>query len=119
MDGTTADLLGISEGSRVWVAGEFEEVSLLDPLPEGVETFEEYTHSLDATILLTDDAAAFTEQIDEVFPQLGSVPLVGVVFPPGDVSAEEVAQVVHDYGWGATSPVMLDDAWMAMRLAQD
>jgi hypothetical protein len=119
MDGTTADLLGISEGSRVWLVGESDEGSLLDPLPEGVETFDEHVHSLDATIVVTDDVDAFAEQVDEVFPQLGSVPLVWVVFPPVDVAAEDVAQVVHDYGWGATAPVMLDDAWMAMRLAQD
>lgn len=120
MDGTTADLLGITEGSRVWVVGESDtERSLLEPLPEGAETFEEYVHSLDATLIVTDDVTSFTEQVDEVFPQLGSVPLVWVVFPPLDVSAEEVAEVVHDYGWGATAPVVVDDAWTAMRLAQD
>lgn len=121
MDGTaTADLLGITDGFRVWVVGEtVEERSLLDPLPEGVETFDEYVHSLDATVVITDDVTTFAEQVDEVFPQLGSVPLVWVCFPPHELSADEVAEVVHEFGWGATPPVLLDDAWMAMRLAQD
>lgn len=121
MDGTTtADLLGISEGSRVWVVGEsVEERSLLDPLPEGAETFDQYAHSLDATVLIIDDAATFTEQADEVLPRLGSVPLVWVCFPPRDLSADEVAEVVHEFGWGATAPVQLDETWVAMRLAQD
>jgi hypothetical protein len=117
---TIADLLGVSEGFRVWVVGDsVEETALLDPLPEGVETFDSYAHSLDAVLLLTDDLDAFAEQLDEVLPQLGSVPLVWACFPSAELSAELVGETVHEYGWGATAPIVLDETWAAMRLAQD
>ncbi len=120
MTGEAADLLGIGEGFRVWLAGHRDEAArLLSPLSEGVEVFDEDADPLDAAITVADDLSVLADLLDDVLPRLSAVPLVWVCFPSHDLDAEEVAEVVHGHGWGATAPVSLDDTWVAMRLAQD
>ncbi len=120
MSETTADLLGIGEGFRVWAVGGTTAVtSLLRPLPEGVEVFDHDADDLDATVLLADDLDVLTDQLDDALPRLSTVPLVWACFPMATVSPEAVAEAVHDHGWGATAPLLLDETHAAMRLAQD
>ena len=65
MSETTADLLGIGDGFRVWAVGGTTAVtSLLRPLPEGVEVFDHDADDLDATVLLADDLDVLTDQLD-------------------------------------------------------
>lgn len=120
MSETTADLLGISEGFRVWAVGGTSAVSaLLRPLPEGVEVFDHDADDLDATVLLADDLDVLADQLDDALPRLAAVPLVWACFPVATVSPEQVGEAVHDHGWGATAPLLLDETYAAMRLAQD
>lgn len=120
MSQTTADLLGVSEGLRMWAVGGTAAVrSLIGRLPEGVEVFADATDDLDATLLVADTLDVLADQLDETLPHLATVPLVWACFPALTVSAEEVGETVHDHGWGATPPIMLDETWAAMRLAQD
>lgn len=113
-----ADALGIVEGFRVRVVGDsVEETALLDPLPEGVETFDHHVHELDACLILTDHETALVDHLDEVLPHLGSVGLVWVIFPPSELDPEDVARVVSEYGWDVSHPVPLDETWSAARLA--
>lgn len=112
-----ADALGIGEGFRVWVVGEsVEETAFLEPAPEGVETFDAPVEELDAALIVTDDPGTLDETLDDVLPRLGSVPVVWVCFPPQDVEATHVRDVVEDYGWLSGEPVTLDDTWSAVRL---
>lgn len=113
-----ADALGIVEGFRVRVVGDsVEQTSLLDPLPEGVETFDHHVHDLDACLVLTDDAAALAEHLDEVLPELGSVEHVWICYPPRDLDEQAMADIVSEYGWDVSHPVPLDETWSAVRLA--
>ena len=125
-DTTNADRLRISEGFVVWVIGQsVEETSLLDPLPEGAETIEvrdeDEREHVDAAILITDDRTALVDDLDEVMPQLGSIPIVWVTYPlegRPDLNEDTLQDLLDDYGWSAVESIALDETWAAMRIQQ-
>ena len=125
---SNAEKLHISDGFVVWIIGQsVEETALLDPMPEGAETIEdrdddsgEY-ESIDAALLFVEDRAELVEQLDEVLPQLGSIPVVWIGYPIGeraDVDAEVVQGLIADYGWHTVEGTDLDETWSAVRLQQ-
>lgn len=125
-DTTIADKLGISEGFVVWIIGQtVEETALLDPLPEGAEVLEERDEDdpehIDAAILFVDGRTELIEDLDEVIPRLGSIPVVWISFPHGgraDVDEESIGELVTDYGWQPVERSTLDDTWAAVRILQ-
>jgi hypothetical protein len=125
---SNAEKLHISDGFVVWIIGQsIEETTLLDPLPEGAETIEERDddtgehESIDAALLFVDNRTELIEQLDEVLPQLGSIPVVWITYPIGersDVDAEGIQELIADYGWRTVEGVDLDETWAAVRLQQ-
>lgn len=123
---TNAERLRIGDGFVVWIIGaSVEETSLLDPMPEGAETIEvrdeDEPENVDAAILITDNRAALTDDLDEVLPQLGSIPIVWVTYPldgHSDLGEDTLQDLLDDYGWIAVESIALDETWAAMRILQ-
>ncbi|MBC9225971.1 hypothetical protein GL325_06545 [Aeromicrobium sp. 636] len=146
-DLTTAELLGITPGSLVWIVGDsVEETALLDPLPEGVETYEDEVveqpddrwfddtwtgaenqleptepvkpSGIDTAVIAVSNSQEFHMRLDDVLPRLGSVGSVWVLFPTGSLPLPILSTGVSEYGWGTAEPTLLDDTWSAVRLWQ-
>lgn len=141
---TIAELLGIEPDSLVWVVGDsVEETALLDPLPEGVETFQDEEperadrwfddtwtgaqnqpdpperdrpHGVDTAVIAVTNSQEFHMRLDDVLPRMGSVDRVWLVFPTDELPLPIIANGVDEYGWGASDPVRLDDTWSGVRL---
>src|SRR5690606_7279457 len=109
-------LLGISEGTRVWVIGDtIEETSHLEPLPEDVELFhsEDFRddsiaylqdqtwgemfpdrpdetirpHGIETAVIIVSHAQEFHRELDEALPRMGSVSRAWIVFTPRTLPA--------------------------------
>ena len=122
---SNADRLHISEGFVVWLIGRtVEETGLLDPLPEGVEAIEERDEenpeSVDAALLFVDSRAELVDDLDDVLPQLGSIPIVWISYPLAHAELDEdsIQSLIDDFGWGAVESIALDETWAAMRIEQ-
>jgi len=123
---TNAEKLHITDGFVVWVIGRtVEEIALLDPLPEGAETVEQRDEDepdiIDAAILFGDSRTELLDQLDEVLPQLGSIPVVWIAYPTvgrSSMDVETIAEMVAVYGWHPVESVSLDETWSAVRLLQ-
>jgi hypothetical protein len=125
---TNAEKLHISDGFVVWIIGQnIEETTLLDPMPEGAETIEERDddsdehESIDAALLFVENRAELLDQLDEVLPQLGSIPVVWITYSIGrrtDLDADGIQELIADYGWHTVEGVDLDETWAAVRLRQ-
>jgi len=123
---TNAEKLHITNGFVVWVVGRtVEETALLDPLPEGAEAVEERDEddpdTIDAAILFVDSRTELVDHLDEVLPQLGSIPVVWISYPLGyrsDVDAAMIEELVSDYGWRTVEELALDETWSAVRILQ-
>ena len=122
---TTAEKLGIQPGSLVWVVGNsIEETALLDPLPEGVETYEDepvespedwfddtWTGAenrpeptepvrptgIDTAVMAVSNSQEFHMRLDDMLPRLGSVGRVWVVFPVDEVPLAIIRNGVEEY----------------------
>lgn len=121
---TRAEKLHITDGP-VWIIGSSdEEHALLDPLPGGVETIverdEDDPEEVAAAIIVVDDAVTAPETLDESLPRVSSIPLVWIALPreARGVQADEIEQLVDEYGWRPIERVELDDAWWAVRIDQ-
>src|SRR3954447_7189675 len=118
---SNAEKLHISDGFVVWIIGQsIEETTLLDPMPEGAETIEERDEddeeqdSIDAALLFVENRRELVGQLDEVLPQLGSIPVVWITYPIGgraDVDADGIRELIADYGWHTVDGVDLDETW--------
>lgn len=122
---SNAERLHIGEGYVVWVVGRtVEETALLDPLPEGAEVVEERDEdepeNIDAAILFVDSRLELVDELDEVLPQLGSIPVVWISFPRhgAGVDADMIGELVDEYGWHAVEDAALDETWSAIRIQQ-
>jgi hypothetical protein len=123
---SNAEKLHITDGFVVWVIGQsVEETTLLDPMPEGAETIEQRDEdepeSIDAALLFVENRAELADQLDEVLPRLGSIPVVWITYPLGgrtDVDADNLQDLVADYGWHTVEETTLDETWSAVRLLQ-
>jgi hypothetical protein len=123
---SNAEKLHITDGFVVWVIGQsLEETTLLDPMPEGAETIEERDEDvrepIDAALLFVENRAELVDQLDEVLPQLGSIPIVWITYPTGgrsDVDADSIQELIADYGWHPVESADLDETWSAIRLLQ-
>src|SRR5688500_17535475 len=106
---TTADLLGIEPGTLVWIVGDsIEETALLDPLPDGVETYQDEEpeqserwfddtwtgaeskdepterdkpSGIDTALIAVSNTQEFHMRLDDVLPRLGSIGRVWVLYP--------------------------------------
>lgn len=123
---SNAEKLRITDGFMVWIIGRsVEETTLLDPMPEGAETVEQRDEdeddTIDAALLFVENRAELVDQLDEVLPQLGSVPIVWITFPVSgraDIDGEAIGELVADYGWHTVESTELDETWSAVRLLQ-
>ena len=122
---TNAEKLRISDGFVVWIIGtSVEETSLLDPMPEGAEMVEqrdeEDPESVDAAILFADDRTQLADSLDDVLPQLGSIPVVWIAYPirEADLGEDALQELVADYGWYAVESILLDETWAGLRIEQ-
>lgn len=116
---SNASLLGISEGSVVWVVGDTEEeLSLVDPHSEVVD---EPVDGMDAVILVVDRRAELLERLDDVLPAIGSTENVWLVYPSEgtDLESAWLREQVADYGWGFGAAAELQDDWTAVQLRQE
>lgn len=146
LEQTTAELLGIEPGSLLWIVGDtVEETAVLDPLPEGVETYEDEEpeqvegwlddtwtgaenhpepaepvrpSGIDIAVIAVSNSQEFHMRLDDVLPRLGSVPRVWVLFPTDELPVSIVHTGVGEYGWGTSDPVELDETWSAVELRQ-
>ena len=124
-ESSNAEKLRISDGFVVWIIGSsIEELSVLDPLPEGVELVElraeDEPESIDAAIVFADDRTQLADSFDDVLPQLGSIPVVWISYPyqNADIDEDAIQELTADYGWYAVESVVLDDTWAALRVDQ-
>ncbi len=145
-DGTTADKLGIEPGALVWIVGDsIEETALLDPLPEGVETYEDEglnepqswfddtwtgaenrpepvepsrPSGIDTAVIAVSNSQEFHTRLDDLLPRMGSVGRVWLLFPVDELPMAIMENGIDEYGWTATVPVRLDETWSAVELEQ-
>jgi len=119
---TNAEKLLIGEDDVVWVIStNDEEGALLDPLPFGVEVVDEAVDNMNVVVLFVEDRESLVFQLDEIFPQLGSTPVIWICYPKGnrtDINRDSIWELVGDYGWSLVSNVSLDEVWSAVRLKQ-
>ena len=141
-----AELLGIEPGSLVWIVGDsVEETALLDPLPEGVETYQDddldqidsgfddtwtgtgrdsdspeptKPSGVDTALIAVSNTQEFHMRLDDVLPRMGSVTRVWVIFPADAVPLTIVRNGVDEYGWVADDTIDLDETWAAVQLQQ-
>lgn len=116
---SNASLLGISEGSVVWVVGDTdEELSLVDPHSEVVD---EPVDGMDAVILVVDRREELLERLDDVLPAIGSTENVWLVYPSEGTNLESawLREQVVDYGWAFGATAELEDDWTAVQLRQE
>lgn len=144
---TIAEMLGIEPESRVWIVGDsVEETALLDPLPEGVELFQDEEPEVvegwfddtwtgaqhqrepvepprptdvDTAVVAVSNTHEFHMRLDDALPRMGSVDRVWIVFPPHEVPLQIVRNGVDEYGWEAGETLTLDDTWAAVSLDHD
>lgn len=143
---TTAELLGIEPGSLLWIVGDtVEETAVLDPLPEGVETYadEEPEQSeswfddtwtgaenqpeptdpvrpsgIDTAVIAVSNTQEFHMRLDDVLPRLGSIGRVWVLYPADALPLQILRAGVDEYGWDTGAPLELDETWSAIELKQ-
>ena len=123
---SNAEKLRITDGFVVWLIGRsVEETALLDPMPEGAETIElrdeDEDESIDAALLFVETRTQLIDHLDEVMPQLGSIPIVWVTYPisgNGNLDADAIGELVADFGWHTVENAELDETWSAVRLLQ-
>ncbi|SKB04947.1 hypothetical protein [Aeromicrobium choanae] len=143
---TTADLLGIEPGTLVWIVGDsIEETALLDPLPDGVETYQDEEpeqserwfddtwtgaenqeepaerdkpSGIDTALIAVSNTQEFHMRLDDVLPRLGSIGRVWVLYPTDALPLPILRTGVDEYGWTTTEPTALDETWSAVQLAQ-
>lgn len=146
---TNADKLGIEPGSLLWIVGDsIEETALLDPLPEGVEIYQDEPDDPDGTdswfdetwtgtdledetedgparpsgidvaVIAVTNSQEFHTRLDDLLPRMGSVSHVWVIYPVDALPRPILEHGVDDYGWGAGVTVPLDDPWSAVELQQ-
>lgn len=143
---TNAELLGIQPHTLVWVVGDsVEETALLDPFPEGVETYSDEEpeqpeswfsdtwtgaenrpepsepvkpSGIDTAVIAVSNSQEFHMRLDDVLPRMGSVGHVWVVYPIEALPLPILSNGVGEYGWSTAEPVALDDAWAAVELQQ-
>ncbi len=141
-----AELLGIGAGSRLWIVGDsVEETALLDPLPEGVDTFDDEVPEqleglfddtwtgaenrpeppepvrptgIDTAIIAVSNTQEFHMRLDDVLPRMGSVNRVWVLYPSDDLPFTILENGVGEYGWTVTDPLALDETWSAAEIKQ-
>lgn len=145
-DATSAERLGIRPHSLVWIVGDtVEETALLDPLPEGVETYTDEEQEepeswlsdtwtgaenrpeapepvkpsgIDTAVIAVSNSQEFHMRLDDVLPRMGSVSRVWVVYPTEDLPLPIIHTGVGEYGWGTGQPIALDETWTAVELQQ-
>ncbi|MBC7631499.1 hypothetical protein [Aeromicrobium sp.] len=122
---TNAEKLRITDGFVIWTIGRTaEETGLLDPLPEGAEAIEERDEDrperVDAALLFVGSRAELVDDLDEVMPQLGSIPIVWISYPQShvDLNEDTIQDLIGDFGWSAVESIALDETWAAMRIRQ-
>lgn len=143
---TTAEKLGIEPNTLVWIIGDsIEETALLDPLPAGVETYEDDSDQaeenwsddtwtgtedhddvpepqkpsgIDSAFIAVSNSQEFHMRLDDVLPALGSVGRVWVIYPQDELSLIIVQNGVDEYGWNTGTPITLDETWSAVELGQ-
>ncbi|MFS0886135.1 hypothetical protein [Aeromicrobium sp. 179-A 4D2 NHS] len=141
---TNAELLGIQPHSLVWIVGDsVEETALLDPFPEGVETYSDEEpeqpeswlddtwtgaenrpeptdpvkpSGIDTAVIAVSNSQEFHMRLDDVLPRMGSVGRVWVVYPVEALPLPILRTGVDEYGWTAETPVELDETWAAVEL---
>lgn len=142
---TNAELLGIQPNSLVWIVGDtVEETALLDPFPEGVETYSDEEQEqqpeswlsdtwtgaenrpepsepdkpsgIDTAVIAVSNSQEFHMLLDDVLPRMGSVGRVWVVYPVEALPLTIVRNGVDEYGWGTAEPIELDETWSAVEL---
>lgn len=145
-EGGVAELLGIEAGSRLWIVGDsVEETALLDPLPEGVDTFQDeepeqpeglfddtWTGAenrrepveparptgIDTAIIAVSNTQEFHMRLDDALPRMGSVNRVWVLYPAADLPMTILENGVGEYGWNTSEPRLLDETWSAVEIKQ-
>ncbi|HPU12984.1 MAG TPA: hypothetical protein PLQ19_04230 [Aeromicrobium sp.] len=143
---TNAEKLGITEGSLIWQVGDsIEELALIDPMPEGVETYDDKVDNsgedwvdntwtepdfdfeesepsrpseIDTALIAVSNVEEFQTRLDDTLPRMGSVRRVWVLFPAVELPQEILQAGANEYGWGTLEPVALDETWSAVELVQ-
>ena len=143
---TNAEKLGISEGSLIWQVGDsIEELALIDPMPEGVETYDDKVDDsgedwvnntwteinfdfvffkdtapteIYTALIAVSNVDEFQTRLDDTLPRMGSVGRVWVIFPAAELPLETLQGGANEYGWGTLAPVTLDETWSAVELVQ-
>lgn len=145
---TIAEKLGIEPNTLVWLVGDtVEENSLLDPLPDGVETYQyepeteadaasrwqdntwgamfgstppevHRPHGIDTALIVVSHAQEFHHELDDNLTRMGSVGRVWLVFTPATLSESIVVAGTADYGWKVVESRDLNETWTARRLRQ-
>lgn len=143
---TVAERLGIAPGSLVWLVGDtIEETSLLDPLPEGVLTYEDEPdgeherpswqdgtwgemfgeppeprrpHGIDTAVVVVTHAQELHRVLDDSLTRMGSVERIWIVVTPNTLPEPIVVNGTADYGWDVVETLEINETWTARRIAQ-
>jgi hypothetical protein len=116
MPKTVAEKLLIKPNTTVWTS-EPERLSLLQPLPDGVQPASGLDQAGTA-LLFASDEASLRKLLKRHASKLADPEVLWVAYPKGnkaDINRDSVWSILGEYGMRPIAQVAVDEVWSALR----
>lgn len=113
---TNADKLLVEPGAAIWIS-DSAQLSLLEPLPEGVRLVDR-PKDADCALLFAGSAASLRELNTAQVGYLAEPGAVWICYPKGnraDINRNTIWPILLEQGMRPIAQVSLDDTWSALR----
>jgi len=113
---SVAEKLQIKPNTTLWTATA-EQLTLLGPLPEGVQPVPRMKEAA-AALVFGADAAAIRKALDLNKDWLAVPRVFWIAYPKGnraDVNRDSLWPILAEYGMRPVSQVAIDEVWSALR----
>lgn len=113
---TVAEKLRIQPGTAIWISHP-PQASLLEPLPESVQTVHQMADASIA-VVFAHSAADLRDLLASNQDDLQKPEITWVVYPKGnkaDINRDSVWPMLAEYSLRPVSQVAVDDVWSALR----
>ena len=116
MPKSVAEKLLIKPNTTLWTS-HADRVTLVGPLPDGVDTVGELDEATTA-IVFADSAADVREILTAQQDRLGAPAVFWVAYPKAnkaDINRDKLWPILGDFGMRPISQVAMDETWSALR----
>jgi hypothetical protein len=113
---SVAAKLQIKPNTTLWTASS-EQLALLGPLPEGVQTVPRMDEAATALVFGA-DAAGIRKALDLNKDWLAAPRVFWIAYPKGnraDINRDSLWPILAEYGMRPVSQVAIDEVWSALR----